>query len=249
MLETGKFKKGAIAAAVTALVGATAGTANAQSQTQGENVAAIQEVIVTAQRIAQPASKTPLSLVAVSGEDLKAAGAINAANLTEMVGNVHIGEGSLGAMKVTIRGVGSGDVTDKGDPSASFNLDGVNIARPQGAGLAFFDLERVEVLRGPQGTLYGRNSTAGAVNLITNKPTDKFEGAASVEFGNYDTQRFDGFLNVKINDVISVRGAVASTKHDGYLNSTQNLAKNLDDQDVQSARLHALFKFNPRLRL
>lgn len=247
MLQTGNFRKGAMAAAVAALFGSAAGTAGAQSQ--GEDKSAIQEVIVTAQHVSQPASKTPLSLVAISGDDLKSAGAVTAANLTDMIGNVQIGTGSLGAMQVTIRGVGSSDVTDKGDPSASFNLDGVNIARPQGAGLAFYDLERVEVLRGPQGTLYGRNSTAGAVNLITNKPSDKFEGAASVELGNYNAQRFDGFLNVKVNDVISVRGAVASTKHDGYLISTQHYAKELDDQDTQSARLHVLFKFNPDLRL
>ena len=249
MLKQKNFKKTAFAAAVgTFLAGAT-GVAPAQTATPADDGGTIQEVTVTAQKTSQFASKTPLSLSVLSGDDLKAAGAVNAVTLTELVPNVQIFNGSQGGTNISIRGVSSADNTEKGDPSASFNIDGVNLARPQSAGLAFYDLERVEVLRGPQGTLYGRNATAGAINLITNKPVDQFEGSAAVEFGNYHDVKFDGMLNTKIDDILSVRGAVSSSSHDGYLNSTQNFSNNFDDADSLSGRLQGLFKFTPNLTL
>lgn len=248
MPEHTSFKKTAAAAAVAAFLAANAAAVSAQTAPQAEDNGKIQEVMVTAQRISQPASKTPLSLSVVSGDDLKAAGAVNATSLTELVPNIQISN-SGAATVISIRGVASADTTEKGDPSASFNVDGVNLARPQSAGLAFYDLERVEVLRGPQGTLYGRNATAGAINLITNKPVPKFEGSAAIEFGNYDSVKFDGMLNTKINEVLSVRGALARSKRDGYLRSTQNFSTNYDDDDSLSGRVHALFKFNSNLTL
>jgi iron complex outermembrane receptor protein len=250
MLNHTRFKQHTIAAAVAVLLaGAPLVHAEDAGQAQASAPAgAIQEVVVTAQRIAQPASKTPLSLSVVSGEDLKSAGAINASSLTDLVPNVQIANNG-GATEIAIRGVSSADNTEKGDPSASFNIDGVNLARPQSAGIAFYDLERVEVLRGPQGTLYGRNSTAGAVNLITNKPGKRFEGSAALELGTYNTRIVDTMLNVPVNDMLALRAAVSSSKHDGYLRSTQGLANNYDDQDSLSGRVHALFKFNPDVTL
>ena len=248
MVEQTGFKKTAAATAVGALLAGAAGLAAGQTAAPADQGGKIAEVMVTAQRISQPASKTPLSLSVVSGDDLKASGAVNATTLTELVPNIQISENG-GATVITIRGVSSADNTEKGDPSASFNIDGVNLARPQSTGLAFYDLDRVEVLRGPQGTLYGRNATAGAINLISNKPVDKFEANAAVEVGNYNSVKFDGMLNTRINDVLSIRGALATSKHDGYLHSTQNFSTNFDDDDSVSARLHALFKFNPDLSL
>jgi iron complex outermembrane receptor protein len=247
MLDQASFKKTATATAVTAFLAIQCGVALAQMG-PADDRGTIQEVFVTAQRISQSASKTPISLSVVSGEDLKAAGAVNASSLTELVPNVQISNNG-GATVIAIRGVSSADNTEKGDPSASFNVDGVNYARPQSAGLAFYDLERIEVLRGPQGTLYGRNATAGAINLITNKPVDHFEGNAAVELGNYHGKKFDGMLNTKINDTLSVRAAVSSSKHDGYLRSTQGFSTNYDDDDSLSGRLHGLFKFSPNVSL
>jgi iron complex outermembrane receptor protein len=247
MMDQASFKKTATATAVTAFLTIQCGVALAQTA-PADDRGTIQEVFVTAQRISQSASKTPISLSVVSGEDLKAAGAVNASSLTELVPNVQISNNG-GATVIAIRGVSSADNTEKGDPSASFNVDGVNYARPQSAGLAFYDLERIEVLRGPQGTLYGRNATAGAINLITNKPVDHFESNAAVEFGNYHGKRFDGMLNSKINDTLSVRAAVSSSKHDGYLRSTQGFSTNYDDDDSLSGRFHGLFKFSPNVSL
>ena len=128
--------------------------------------AVIQEVIVTAQKTAQPASKTPLALSVVSADDLKDAGIVDARGLAEVTPNLQMSQES-GKLQIAIRGVVSLDMTEKGDPSAAFNVDGVYVARPEAQMGAFLDLDRIEVLRGPQGTLYGRNATAGAINLIT----------------------------------------------------------------------------------
>lgn len=247
MLDIACFKKTATASAVAAFLAFHCGVALAQTA-PADDRGTIPEVIVTAQRISQSASKTPISLSVVSGEDLKAAGAVNASSLTELVPNVQISNNG-GATVISIRGVSSADNSEKGDPSAAFNVDGVYYARPQSAGLAFYDLERIEVLRGPQGTLYGRNATAGAINLITNKPVDRYESSAAVEFGNYHDKKFDGMVNAKVNDMLSVRAAVSSSQHDGYLRSTQGFSTNYDDDDSLSGRFHGLFKFTPDVSL
>jgi iron complex outermembrane receptor protein len=109
--------------------------------------------------------------------------------------------------------------------------------------VAFFDLDRIEVLRGPQGTLYGRNATAGAINLITNKPTHKLEGKVGFELGNYSTRRYDGVLNIPLGDVWAFRAALNANKHDTYLNPGPNRIP-LESQDDKSARLHLLGKFS-----
>jgi iron complex outermembrane receptor protein len=247
MLDQASFRKTATAMAVAAFLTAQCGAAMSQTVT-AEDRSTIQEVFVTAQRISQPASKIPVALTVLSGEELKAAGAINASSLTDLVPNVQISNNG-GATVISIRGVSSSDTTEKGDPSASFNIDGVNLGRPQSAGLGFFDLERVEVLRGPQGTLYGRNATAGAINLITNKPVEHFESSAAVEFGNYNGKKFDGMINSKIDSTLSVRAAVSSSKHDGYLQATQKFSANQDDDDSLSGRFQGLFKFTPDMSL
>jgi iron complex outermembrane receptor protein len=216
--------------------------------TTAEDRGTIQEVLVTAQRVATSASKTPVSLSVLSGDELKAAGAIDASSLTQLVPNVQISNNG-GATVISIRGVSSSDNTEKGDPSAAFNVDGVYYARPQSAGLTFYDLERIEVLRGPQGTLYGRNATAGAINLITNKPVDHFESSAAVELGNYHDIKVDGMLNTKVNDMLALRAAVSRSRHDGYLRSTQGFAHDYDDDDSLAGRLHGLFKFGPNVSL
>ncbi|MYM34535.1 TonB-dependent receptor [Duganella sp. FT94W] len=200
------------------------------------------EVIITAQKIAQPASKTPLALSVVSGEDLKNAGTVDPRALAATLPNVEIAQES-GMLQVSIRGVTSLDMTEKGDPSAAFHIDGAYVPRYEAQAVAFYDLDRIEVLRGPQGTLYGRNATAGAINLITNKPTRKLEGKVGFELGNYNTRRYDGVLNIPLGDVWAFRAALNANKHDTYLNPGPNKIP-LESQDDKSARLHLLGKFN-----
>jgi iron complex outermembrane receptor protein len=207
----------------------------------------ITEVIITAQKIAQPASKTPVALSVMSGQELKEAGVTDARSMAEMLPNVEISKES-GMLQVAIRGVTSLDMTEKGDPSAAFHIDGAYVPRYEAQTAAFFDLDRIEVLRGPQGTLYGRNATAGAINLITNKPTNKLEGSVGVDIGNYKTRRFDGMINVPINDMFALRAAVNTQKHDTFLNPGPNKVP-LESQDDKSARVHLLGKFGPATSL
>jgi len=224
------------------LTGASAAMAQeAETRAEAKKEGGIAEVIITAQKIAQPASKTPLALSVLSGEDLKNAGTNDPRALADALPNVEISQES-GMLQVAIRGVTSLDMTEKGDPSAAFHIDGAYVPRYEAQAVAFYDLDRIEVLRGPQGTLYGRNATAGAINLISNKPTRKLEGRVGFELGNYNTRRFDGVLNVPLGDMWALRAAVNANKHDTYLNPGPNRIP-LESQDDKSLRVHLLGTF------
>jgi iron complex outermembrane receptor protein len=234
-----------LALAANQVVAQQAAPANANQDGSPRAADEVQEVVVTAQKRLQTASKIPLALSVVSGEELKEAGAVSASALTNLAPGVQIGLNN-GAMNINIRGVTSNDATEKGDPSASFNLDGVNLARPQAAGLTLFDLDRVEVLRGPQGTLYGRNATAGAVNVITMKPQKAFGAALTLDLGNYKGRQVEGMLNVPVAEALALRAAVSAIDHLGYVETTDGAGgpykRGRDDQKSVSARLHALIK-------
>ena len=197
------------------------------------------EVVVTAQRTPELASRTPLALSVVSGEQLTTDGIARPSDLAKRLPDVSI-DGVADGLKITIRGVTSADTTEKGDPSAAFMVDGIYIARPQSQDFSLFDVERVEVLRGPQGTLYGRNATAGVINVMSRTPTDVLEGSAAIELGNYNARRADGVLNVPVTPGLSLRAALATTSHDSYLRNGQGTGHALGgDRDDRAARLSA----------
>jgi iron complex outermembrane receptor protein len=200
----------------------------------------IQEVIVTAQKRSESASRTPLALTALTSKDLEKRGVTGAADLTYVVPNVQIGTADGGNTNIYIRGIGSNNTTEGGDPAAAFHLDGVYLGRPDEARVAFFDVDRVEVLRGPQGTLYGRNATAGAVNVITGKPEDTLGGKLSFEVGSHDLRRMDGMVNLPVNDMLALRVAVMGEHHENYVRT----ASPNNNQNTTAARLHALFKYS-----
>ena len=244
------FRPTVLTCAVGALLCSLAAASSAQ--TAAPETGRLADVTVTAQKIVQPSSKTALSLTAVTGEDLRTAGATTAVGLTNLIPNVQIAPGTSGSTDISIRGIGSTNTTEVGDPATAFHIDGVYLGRPQSAGATFYDLERVEVLRGPQGTLYGRNATAGAVNLITNKPGKKFAGEANLGVGNYGLYSFDGMVNAPVNNQFALRAVVSSSSRDGYLinkSATNGFGKNRDDADNLSARVHGLVTFNADTKL
>jgi iron complex outermembrane receptor protein len=147
---------------------------------------------------------------------LNAAGLDTPAAIATRIPNVELDYATDG-LRITMRGVSNADTTEKGDPSAAFLLDGIYIARPQAQNLSFYDLERVEVLRGPQGTLYGRNTTAGVVSVISKAPINRFEAWVAAEIGNYNSRKLSGMINLPVNDMLSLRAAVSANKHDSYL--------------------------------
>jgi iron complex outermembrane receptor protein len=227
---------------VAAVSGIVCSFAAAQVPPAQDDGAAFPEVVVTAQRTASLASRTPVAMSVLSGEQLRDTGADSPANLGSRLPNVHIDQAFSG-LRLTVRGISNSDTTDKGDPSAAFMLDGVYIARPNGQSGNFLDIDRIEVLRGPQGTLYGRNTTAGLINVISNVPTDRLEGALGVEVGTYSRRKVDGVVNVPVNDMLSLRAAVSQTRHEAYLKNGQGtpLSPGMD-QDDRDARLSARLK-------
>ncbi|MGZ8320942.1 MAG: TonB-dependent receptor [Telluria sp.] len=211
----------------------------AQQDSAANNEGQVPEVLVTAQRMAAPASKTPVAMSVLYGERLLEAGIESPAAIGARLANVHL-DGASDGLRLTIRGVSNADSTEKGDPSAAFMLDGIYIARPQIQNISFFDIDRVEVLRGPQGTLYGRNSTAGVVNVISNTPGKQLEGAVGAEVGKYASRKANAMINVPVNDALALRAAVAYNQHDSYLNNGTGTGHTLGlDRDDTAARLSA----------
>lgn len=233
----------------TLLAAAVAGIFCAPPLAQGQTGDQLPEVLVTAQRIATPESRTPVALSVLGGDQLDKLGIDNAAGIGKRLPNVHL-DGAADGLRITIRGVSNSDATEKGDPSAAFMLDGIYIARPQAQTLGFLDVDRIEVLRGPQGTLYGRNTTAGVVNVISNVPVQRREGAASLALGNFNSRVATGMLNVPVNAALAVRAAVAFNRHDSYLRNGQGTPFELgQDRDDRSARLSAKLALGPSASL
>jgi len=200
------------------------------------------EILVTATRSETLASKTPVTLTAVTGEELYSAGVTNPTNLDELVPDVSIDRGISG-VQITIRGVTSQDVSEKGDSSVAFMLDGIDIARATAQEVSFFDLARVEVLRGPQGTLYGRNTTGGVINVISQKPQlGQFSASFDGTYGDYNTRQGTGVVNLPVSDDVAIRAAVNYDRRDNYVSAGTGWEAPLDPfKDNLSGRISALF--------
>ncbi|MBV7538690.1 TonB-dependent receptor [Duganella sp. sic0402] len=204
-------------------------------------------VIIKARRVAESSSTVPLAVTAISADELKSRGVISVADIGNVAPGVVMGRDGFG-VNINIRGVTTTDTTSKGLPGVSFNVDDVAISRPVAQGLSFFDIDHVEVLRGPQGTLYGKSTTGGAVNVITAKPQFDDAASAQVELGNYNTRRLEGMLNKQFSEHVAVRVALNSNDRDGYLEPAGGGAARNDQKD-RALRLSGLLKFTPTTSL
>lgn len=199
----------------------------------------IEVIEVTAQNRVQSVSDVPISINVVSGQQLKDAGVTDIQSLNRVAPDFVTTNDSI-ATKVSLRGITTESSDEAQDQSLTISIDGEYINRPRVMNASMFDIQRVEVLRGPQGTLYGRNSTGGAVNIITNKPVlEEFSGDVSADFGNYGSQKFNGALNVGLGENAAIRIAGMSAVHDGY-RKHPNLDIESGDQDIQAARIGLL---------
>ncbi|MDB5687323.1 MAG: hypothetical protein JWR77_1912, partial [Rhizorhabdus sp.] len=175
-------------------------------------------IVVTARRIEENIQTVPISVTALSGATLEKQGARVMGDLQSQVPNLtlqtHPSEPQ--ALAVTIRGQKQNDIVPTVDPSVGIYVDGIYLPRTVGLRGGLVDVDRVEVLRGPQGTLYGRNTTGGAISLYTKNPTDQFEGSIGATYGNYDFKKLSGVLNTPLGTGISARIVGEYTKHDGY---------------------------------
>lgn len=240
------FKKKPV---VIALVGALSSYAQVVVQAQ---TADTDQIVVTAQKVSQSALRVGASLSAISADDIKDKGITDAKSLSDLMPNTQISQQGGSSVVINIRGVENTNTSALGEPAAAFHIDGVYMGRPQAAGSAFYDIERVEVMRGPQGTLYGRNANAGVINVITKSPTNKLEAVVSVEAGTLNQQRVDGSFNLPVNENLAFRIATSSNKRDGFSETktaTNGFTKNRDSIDTQANRVQALVKISPQTTL
>ena len=174
------------------------------------------EIIVTVERRAQTLQDYAGTATAISGDDLKLLGINDFQELDGKIPGVSIAN-NQGNVEVYIRGVGSSNNTELGDPAAAFHFNDVYIPRPSGLGTAFFDIERVEVNIGPQGTLRGRNATAGSINAIPWKPgLGVFDAAGEVGIGNYGETTLEGMINAPLGEKAAIRLAATKLDRDSY---------------------------------
>ena len=208
-----------------------------------------QTIVVTANKVAQSALKVGASLSALGADEIRELGIKDAKALTDLLPNTQISQAGNSSVVVNIRGIENTNTTNMGEPAAAFHIDGIYLGRMSGAGSAFYDIERVEVLRGPQGTLYGRNANAGVVNVITTQPKNRHEAYVSAEFGNLGQKRLDGAVNLPVTDALALRAAFSVNRRDGFSQTktaTNGFTQNQDSIHTDSVRLQALVKFNPK---
>jgi iron complex outermembrane receptor protein len=215
-----------------ALAVVTAQQALAQASPGGSQV-----VEVTAQKRKEKIQDVPLAITAISGESLEERGIESASDLTGVVPNLHMTQAPVSGLiaAVGMRGMAAGQPSIWSDPAVGIYVDGVFVGKNQGALFDIVDIARLEALRGPQGTLFGRNTAAGALNFVTRKPSGVFGGSASVEVGNYG--RLVGRLGVDLPQagMLSASVAVRSEKQDGFIPNPNGEA--WSSRDRQSARV------------
>jgi iron complex outermembrane recepter protein len=196
----------------------------------------IEEIVVTAEKRSSTVEHTPIAITAVTGKELSDRQLTSITDLQGVVPNFRIGMVTGGAV-VTIRGIGSNNILPTVEGSAAVNINDVYVSRIAIQPLSVYDVSSLEVLRGPQGTLYGRNATAGAVNTHTTLPTDEFSGYVRSTIGNYNTVNVEGAIGGPvIGDQLLVRLAGRVEHHDGY---ALNIAdgNRVDDRNTNSERL------------
>jgi iron complex outermembrane receptor protein len=175
------------------------------------------EIIVTAQRVEESSQRTPIAIDVVNPEELVRQNVIRAEDLSRTSPALSAAGGGGPTTVFFVRGVGNTTVNAYSDPAVAFNYDGVYIGRPSSTSGIFYDLQRVEVLKGPQGTLYGRNATAGAINVIPNRPRIGQSGLEfSVGYGNYDWLTGQAAVNVPVGDNAAVRVAGTVSNRDAF---------------------------------
>ncbi|HEY9105971.1 MAG TPA: TonB-dependent receptor [Roseateles sp.] len=237
---------------VTAQQAAEADDKPAPSEAAAPTTDKLETVVVTAQRRKQSLQKAPVAVTALGETQLVELGARSVVDIAAQVPTLQISQSG----QVTLRGVGTASTNENADPTVAPHVDGIYLARPSSmmaAGL--FDVERVEVLRGPQGTLYGRNATSGSMNVITHQPAFNESGALWAEVGNHGQRLFGGYMNQRLGKQWAIRVAAQSNDHADYVpaSGTSTLAGGADSANSQAMRLSMLYKpgadFSAILRL
>ncbi|MDQ8028387.1 MAG: TonB-dependent receptor [Brevundimonas sp.] len=215
-----KFAHATTASAVALIAGAMlALPAVAQEAPQESSATSLDDVIVTAQRREQSLQEVPIAITAFNAETLERTAATGISDIAAKAPGVTLTQFNIGEPQLYIRGVGTSSDSAASDPSIGFSIDEVSIGRSGASALSFLDIERVEVLRGPQGTLYGRNASGGALNIYTRKPVFEDSGSLTARIGSFDEYGLEGVVNRALGDDSAIRFAARYTTNDGYAES------------------------------
>lgn len=175
------------------------------------------EVIeVTAQKKITSIQDTPIAITAFNGERFQQRGIDDLANLQAYVPALHVGQEQDG-FKISLRGIGLQGTSSISDSGVAFYIDDHYVARPAGGSAVLYDVARVEVLKGPQGTLYGRNATGGVVNVISNKPVNYFESTVGISYGTRNHNELRSMVNIPVSEWVSTRFSAVYTREEGYV--------------------------------
>jgi iron complex outermembrane receptor protein len=204
-------------------------------------------IVVKAERQPAPEQRTPIAMSVYGNAFIESTGVSDIKSLAAIAPDLNYAQVQTVVPVLTIRGISSRDTTEIGDPSVVVVTDGSSNNRPYALSGTLYDLDHISVLRGPQGTLYGRNAVGGIVDIVTAKPSKAFEGSASVDLGNYATRNLEAMVNVPVNDVLQFRVAAISRRHDGYLNNAPQADG--DDEDTRSGRLSVALEPTSHLRM
>ncbi len=222
-------------------------SALAQDQDQDEEARTLGTVVVTTQKTEESIQDVPIAVSAFNEEMLESMQLAGGPDLVKAIPNVNFTKGNFGGFNFRIRGIGVDAVTTSADAGVGIHMNDVPLFTNSFFEAEFYDVERVESLRGPQGTLYGRNATGGVVNVITAKPVlEEFQADAQLTYGNHNTVKAKGMLNLPIGEKAALRLAGSYLSRDGYVTNLTT-GGDVDSRDLYSLR--ASFAFEPTDRL
>ncbi len=237
-------KKGARKSAHAGAHGGSAGAARDTGFMDSSVAASLEEITVTAEKRDQALQKSALAVTALPARVLERQQVTDLKSVTTLIPNLQIGASSTqAAYDLAMRGIVSTNRTEIGDAAVAFHVDGFYTPRPQGATMLIHDADQLEALRGPQGTLFGRNANAGVINVVTAKPVPgEWFGGLDLTLGNYDLTRLKGHLNVPIGDTFALRGSAFVEQRDGYIDflpgsNVKPSTARYDDSDRSAFRL------------
>ena len=220
-----------------ALVLAVGGSAQAAEEEAAEagvetQVPAVEELIVTAQRVAESIQDVPIAVTALTDDMISDRQIVNPSDLQLNTPNVSFSATNFGGSNFSIRGVGQLVISRSGEAGVSSHVNEIAVATNLNA-IEFFDIERIEILRGPQGTLFGRNATGGALNVVTKMPSfESVEGFADVEAGSFSHNRLKGALNLPLTSNIALRIAGFNLERDGFIENLAHGQRNAAGQTI-----------------
>ena len=209
---------------------------------------ALEEVIVTAERRAQDAQDVPIALTIIGGSEISPSGISSISDVALKTPNLTFTQFNIGEPQLFLRGLGTTIDSAGADPTVSVFIDDVYVGRSAGATSDLYDLERIEVLRGPQGTLYGRNVTGGAISIVTKRPSNEFEAKLGVTVGNYGLTVLRGLVDGPIGDNLAGNLSFSKRDRDGYAYSNRS-GQELDDADNFSLRGKLLWDISDNTEL